>query len=156
MKPEKLAAKTPAVDRIATMLYGPATVANHALGREMSCILNQERQETISAAYYNTENGRKLILCTLRQKGNLVLEFSVGQDGLEHIGSRELRVSFGDSKSVKIGPVGLGTQGSFDGVTVSDDVKKEFANLADNVADWMEKIFHDGKIGEVPFIISTK
>lgn len=116
-------------------------------------LLKLNGEEDIQAELYSPEGpfARKLIMCQVRRDGESVVDFSVGEHGLESVGFKGLEFSFRGSPRVKInGGAGIGYTGGLSVLHISGVELQKFQSLDNNFTDWVENMKSAGGIGDVP------
>jgi hypothetical protein len=154
MSAEELHTQTPAIDRLKAVLFPQMTQRD----LEAEARHRLEDGTTIRALYYKSpDSDQQVLRCSIGKERKLLLEFSLGQDTLESIGTRTVAFSFGDSERVRIGlpGVGIGIPRECLPLNVHPDDLEKLVSVGEGLADWITQIMQENKVTNVPFQITT-
>jgi len=95
---------------------------------------------------------RQVIRCIARRNSDVVVEFWVGENGLEHIGFDSLEFSFRGSPRILVkGGIGIGYRGAITShLYVEEADWKKYQDLANTCAEWVEDSILKGELGPIP------
>lgn len=110
-----------------------------------------DNEELLAELASHPDSGQQSIHCKVMRNGELILGFRVNEKGLEDIGFGSLEFSFGGSKRIRLQDgLGIGYPGALTSLHINEEDRKNYQDVADRLAIWMEYAIFQGKIEEVP------
>ena len=101
------------------------------------------------------------MICKVNRNLQTIMEFNIGEDGLEHLGFRKITLS-SSGGSDQITPIemregaGIGYVGGLTIFSVEVDEWQKFEALGDKLADWVERVSRNGRIMALPLQLASE